>query len=78
VRTDMIAATDAYRGSRAKTPDQAAALVVRALEDRPLRINTVAGNLAQVIDLVAPRLMDALAAAGARRYPDSPAARGEQ
>ena len=76
VRTEMIAATDVYAGSRAKTPEQAAALVVRALEDRPLTINTLVGDLAEVLNLLAPRLMDAVAAAGARRYPDSPAARG--
>ena len=35
VRTDMIVATDAYRRAPAKSPEQAAALVVRALEDRP-------------------------------------------
>jgi len=64
VRTDMIAATDAYRRSRAKTPEQAAALIVRALEDRPLTISTVVGNVSEVLNLLAPRLMDALAAAG--------------
>jgi NAD(P)-dependent dehydrogenase (short-subunit alcohol dehydrogenase family) len=76
VRTDMIVATDAYRRAPAKTPEQAAALVVRALEDRPLTISTVAGNVAEVLNLVAPRAMDALSAVGSRRYPDSPAAGG--
>lgn len=75
VRTDMISATDVYQGSRAKTPDEAAAIVVRALEDRPLTISTTVGNVAEVLNLLAPRLMDAVAAAGARRFPDSPAAR---
>jgi NAD(P)-dependent dehydrogenase (short-subunit alcohol dehydrogenase family) len=78
VRTDMISETDVYRRSRAKTPDQAAALVVRALEDRPLTISTWVGNLTEVLNLLAPRAMDAIAAAGARRFPDSPAARGER
>jgi len=77
VRTDMIAATDLYRRSRAKTPEQAAAVIVRALEDRPLTISTAVGNLSEVLNLLAPRLMDAIAAAGSRRFPDSPAARGE-
>ncbi|MEP6817106.1 MAG: SDR family NAD(P)-dependent oxidoreductase, partial [Marmoricola sp.] len=74
VRTEMIVATDAYRRAPAKTPDQAAALVVRALEDRPLTISTVAGNLGEVLNLLAPRAMDALSALGSRRYPDSAAA----
>ncbi|MCX6396190.1 MAG: SDR family NAD(P)-dependent oxidoreductase [Propionibacteriales bacterium] len=76
VRTDMIAATDAYERSPAKTPEQAAQLIVRALEDRPLTISTSVGIAAEVLNLLSPRLMDALAAAGASRFPDSPAARG--
>ena len=77
VRTDMIAATDAYERAPAKTPEQAAALVVRALEDRPLTINTMVGSVSEVLNLVAPRLMDAVSATASRRFPDSPAARGE-
>lgn len=77
VRTDMIATVDHYATSPAKTPEQAAAMVLRALEDRPLTISTAVGNVAEVLNLAAPRLMDAIAAAGSRRFPDSPAARGE-
>ena len=75
VRTDMIVATDAYRRAPAKTPEQAAALVVRALEDRPVTISTVAGRVGEVLNLVAPRLMDAGMGLMAARMPDSPAAR---
>jgi NAD(P)-dependent dehydrogenase (short-subunit alcohol dehydrogenase family) len=75
VRTDMITATDAYRRAPAKSPEQAAALVVRALEDRPITISTVAGRVGEVLNLVAPRLMDAGMGLMARRLPDSPAAR---
>lgn len=78
VRTDMIVATDAYRRAPARTPEQAAALVVRALEDRPLTISTLAGNVGEVLNLLAPRAMDALSSLGSRRYPDSPAARGDR
>jgi NAD(P)-dependent dehydrogenase (short-subunit alcohol dehydrogenase family) len=77
VRTDMIVATDAYDRSPAKSPDQAAALIVRALEDRPLTISTTVGSVAEVLNVVAPRFMDALAATASRRFPDSAAARGE-
>ncbi len=77
VRTDMIVATDAYDRAPAKSPEQAAMLVVRALEDRPLTISTAVGSVSEVLNLVAPRFMDAVASAGARRFPDSPAARGE-
>lgn len=78
VRTEMIAATDVYRRSRARTPEQAAALVVRALEDRPLTISTTVGSVAEVLNLAFPRLMDAISATASKRYPDSPAARGER
>ena len=77
VRTDMIVATDAYRRAPAKTPEQAAALVVRALEDRPVTISTVAGRVGEVLNLAAPRLMDAAMAVLDARMPDSPAARGQ-
>ena len=75
VRTDMIVATDAYRRAPAKSPEQAAALVVRALEDRPITISTLAGRVGEVLNLVAPRLTDAAMGLMAKRLPDSPAAK---
>jgi NAD(P)-dependent dehydrogenase (short-subunit alcohol dehydrogenase family) len=77
VRTDMITTVEAYQRAPAKTPEQAAALVVRALEDRPLTISTTVGNVSEVLNLLAPRLMDWVAATASRRFPDSAAARGE-
>jgi short-subunit dehydrogenase len=76
VRTDMIGPTDTYANAPALSAEQAAARVVRALEDRPLTVNTVAGTLAEVINLVAPRASDALQWAIAKRFPDSVAAVG--
>ena len=76
VRTDMIAATEAYRRAKAKTPEEAAALVLKALEDRPLTMGTMVSNAGEVLGLVAPRFSDALMAAMNRRMPDSRAARG--
>jgi NAD(P)-dependent dehydrogenase (short-subunit alcohol dehydrogenase family) len=76
VRTEMIRETDVYARSRARTPEQAAEILVRALEDRPLTISTAVGNVTEVLNLLVPRLADAVSAAGARRFPDSPAARG--
>jgi short-subunit dehydrogenase len=74
VRTEMIGPTDAYAKAPALTPEQAAERVVRALEDRPLTVSTVVGNVAEVLNLVAPRASDALQWAISRRFPDSPAA----
>jgi NAD(P)-dependent dehydrogenase (short-subunit alcohol dehydrogenase family) len=76
VRTDMITATEAYRKANAKTPEEAAALVLRALEDRPLTMGTFVSNAGEVLGLVAPRLSDALMASMHRRMPDSRAAQG--
>jgi len=74
VRTDMIGPTDAYKRAPALSPEQAAARVLRALEDRPLTVSTLAGNVAEVFNFVAPRLADLAHHRLARRFPDSPAA----
>jgi short-subunit dehydrogenase len=74
VRTDMAGPTDVYRKAPALTPEQAAEKVVRALEDRPLTVNDAAGSVAEVLNLVAPRLSDALFHRMHKRFPDSPAA----
>jgi NAD(P)-dependent dehydrogenase (short-subunit alcohol dehydrogenase family) len=74
VRTAMIGPTDAYRRAPALTPEQAAERVVRALEDRPVTVSTLAGNVGGALNVVAPRLSDALHHALARRLPDSAAA----
>jgi short-subunit dehydrogenase len=74
VRTDMIGPTDVYRRSPAMSPEQAAAKVVRALEDRPLTMNTLVGSVSEVLNLVVPRLSDLVSHSAAKRFPDSPAA----
>ena len=74
VRTDMIGPTDVYRRTPAMSPEQAAAKVVRALEDRPLTVDTLVGSVAEVLNLALPRLSDAVSHHAARHFPDSPAA----
>ncbi len=74
VRTPMIGPTDLYASSPALTPEQAAERIVRALEDRPITVDTAAGRVAEVLNLVLPRVSDALMYAAARRFPDSEAA----
>lgn len=78
VRTPMIEATEAYRKVPAKTPEEAADLVVRALEDRPLTVGGTVSAVGEVFNLVAPRTADAFFAVMHRRMPDSKAARGDQ
>jgi len=75
VRTAMSAPTEAYAG-RGASPERAAAQVLRALEDRPLTVNTLAGDVGEVVNLVAPRLSDWLFHCFDRMFPDSEAARG--
>ena len=76
VRTAMVVPTDAYDGRASMTAEQAAAKVVRALEDRPVTWDTAAGRIGEVVNVVAPRLSDALMSRWHRREPDSAAARG--
>ncbi|SDC20158.1 SDR family NAD(P)-dependent oxidoreductase [Nocardioides lianchengensis] len=73
VRTAMTAPTEAYAG-RGATAEQAADRVVRALEDRPITVDTLAGRVGEVLNLVAPRASDALFSRFDRRFPDSRAA----
>lgn len=75
VRTPMVAPTDAYDG-RGSSPEQAAARIVRALEDRPITQDVAVARVGEVLNLVAPRAMDALFHRFDRRYPDSAAAQG--
>lgn len=75
VHTPMTAPTEAYRAMRGLTPEQAAERVVRALEDRPLTVNTRVADLYEVFNLVTPRLADFALALAHRAVGDSEAAR---
>ncbi|HEY0889682.1 MAG TPA: SDR family NAD(P)-dependent oxidoreductase [Nocardioides sp.] len=74
VQTPMTAPTESYRG-RGETADHAAAKVVRALEERPLTVSTLAGRLGAAGELVAPQLLELGFALLDRLTPDSAAAR---
>ena len=74
VRTPMIAPTDLYRSIPVHTPDQAAAIVVRALIERPARIDTPIGTFAQVVDIVMPSVKKAILHRGFRMFGESAAA----
>ncbi|PUA79451.1 SDR family NAD(P)-dependent oxidoreductase [Nocardioides currus] len=77
VATDMIGPTEAYAGRRAESPEHCAERIVRALEDRPVTVDGLVGSVAEVFNVVAPRLSDLVFAELSRRSPDSAAARGE-
>ena len=77
VRTAMVVPTGNVEDRRSLSAEQAAAVVVRALEDRPVAVNTVAGTVGEWVGLLAPRFSDALFHRMHSRAPDSAAARGE-
>jgi NAD(P)-dependent dehydrogenase (short-subunit alcohol dehydrogenase family) len=56
VRTPMIAPTAAYRALPAASPKNAALLVVRALERRPVRVGRPEGVAAELASLAAPEI----------------------
>lgn len=77
VRTPMIAPTEIYRSFPTLTPEQAADMICRAMIDRPKRVSTPVGMLAQVTAAVAPDLQDRVLNLSYRLFPESAAARGD-
>ncbi len=76
VRTPMIAPTG-YRGIPSSSPERAAALVVKALEERPEILSPPEGRAAELATLTAPRLARFAAHLAYRAAPESaPEARG--
>ncbi|WP_328400030.1 SDR family oxidoreductase [Nocardia sp. NBC_00403] len=76
VRTAMIAPTDLYRSLPVPDPDQAATIVVRALTDRPDRIDTPVGTFAQAVELLMPTVKRTIMHQGFRMFGESHAAQG--
>jgi NAD(P)-dependent dehydrogenase (short-subunit alcohol dehydrogenase family) len=71
VQTPMVVPTAAYENRKALTSEQAAARVVRALEDRPITVDNVVARVGEALNIVAPRLSDALMNRYDRRFPDA-------
>lgn len=76
VRTDMVVPTGSIEDRRGISAEHAAARVVRALEDRPITVGNLAAQAGEALNLIAPRLSDALMYRYARAVPDSALARG--
>ncbi|MGO4614179.1 SDR family oxidoreductase [Nocardia sp. 2YAB30] len=77
VRTPMIAPTDLYRALPVPDPERAAAIVIRALEDRPHRIDTPVGTFAQAVELLMPSVKRRIMHQGFRLFGESRAAQGD-
>ena len=76
VRTPMIAPTG-YRGIPSSSPERAAALVVKACEERPEILSLPEGRAAELATLAAPRLARFAVHLAYRAMPESaPEARG--
>lgn len=78
VRTPMISPTKIYDAFPTLTPDDAAAMVVRALVDRPKHIGTRLGTVGTVAYALSPKSVDALMHVAYRVFPDSKAAGGSE
>ncbi|MFI6870057.1 SDR family NAD(P)-dependent oxidoreductase [Nocardia sp. NPDC050406] len=76
VRTPMIAPSGKQGPS--ESPEWAAATIVRALTDRPKRIDVPLGTLAEYGSLITPRIKDRIMHRYYRALPDSAAAKGEK
>ncbi|AMO60288.1 non-ribosomal peptide synthase, dehydrogenase domain-containing protein [Mycolicibacterium phlei] len=77
VRTPMIVPSHRLNPVPAISPEHAAAMVVRALIEKPARIDTPLGTLSDVGHYLTPKLSRRLLHQLYLGYPDSPAARGE-
>jgi short-subunit dehydrogenase len=75
VRTPMIAPTKMYDRFPALTPEQAGALVTRAVIHRPRRLGPPFGSAAAFIDTLSPDTMDLVRNRGFKMFPDTRAAR---
>ncbi len=78
VRTEMIAPTKFYQHVPTLDPDEAAALVVEAIIDRPARVTTRLGRFGQAVQAIAPNMGRILLNTAFRMFPESAAARGEK
>lgn len=76
VATPMIAPSKRLNPVPAISPERAAAMVVRGLVEKPGRIDTPMGTLAEAGNYFAPRLSRRVLHQLYLGYPDSPAARG--
>jgi NAD(P)-dependent dehydrogenase (short-subunit alcohol dehydrogenase family) len=76
VRTAMVAPTKMYEHFELMQPEQAAEGVCAAIIERPERLATPLGTVAQLVELFAPEIGRAVRSESYRMFPDSEAAGG--
>jgi len=74
VRTPMVEPTKIYRQFKLISPEQAADMVCDAIIERPQRLATPLGTLAQLVEVFAPRIGTAIMSESFRLFPESEAA----
>jgi short-subunit dehydrogenase len=77
VRTPMISATTIYDRFPVLTPEEAAAILCRAIVHSPRRVSPPVGSIAAFADAITPEIMDRLRNVGYHMFEDSSAAKGE-
>jgi short-subunit dehydrogenase len=77
VRTPMISATTIYDKFPVLTPEEAAAIICRAIVHAPRRVSPPVGSVAAFADAISPEIMDRLRNIGYHMFEDSSAARGD-
>ncbi|WP_072806637.1 SDR family oxidoreductase [Rhodococcoides yunnanense] len=78
VATPMITPSGDKNVGPVASPEKAAAMVIRALVDKPKRIDTPLGTLGQFGSIFTPKGKDRTMHQFYRRFPDSAAAKGEK
>jgi NAD(P)-dependent dehydrogenase (short-subunit alcohol dehydrogenase family) len=76
VRTPMTAPTKIYDSMPLLSPEEAAAMVIQACIDKPVRVATRLGIFGEVLHAVAPRVTQIVMNTTFRMFPDSAAATG--
>ena len=78
VRTPMTAPTKIYDNMPLLQPEEAAAMIINACSDKPVRVATRLGIFGEVLHAMAPRVTQIVMNTTFRMFPDSAAAKGDK
>ncbi len=78
VRTPMTAPTKIYESMPLLDPEEAAAMIVNACIDKPVRVATRLGVFGAMLHTAAPRITQIIMNTTFRMFPDSAAAKGDK
>jgi NAD(P)-dependent dehydrogenase (short-subunit alcohol dehydrogenase family) len=78
VRTPMTAPTKIYDNMPLLKPEEAAAMIIQACIDKPVRVATRLGIFGEILHAAAPRITQIVMNTTFRMFPDSAAAKGDK